>query len=66
MVCEVERFKPELQVAALGKVEVLQRRKVPGPDAGPSDNVPPDVAPHIELIQSERLYVEPFARRGVA
>src|SRR5712692_3072089 len=66
MVCEVEAFKPELQVAALGEVEVLQRREVPGRDAGPSDYVPADIAPHVERIQSERLDVEPLARSRVA
>ena len=35
MVREVEAFKPELQVAGLGEMEILHRREVPGRDSSP-------------------------------
>jgi hypothetical protein len=65
VVGEIESFEAELHVTALSEVEVLQGRKIPRADSGARDHVAAHIAPLVELVQGERLDIEPFASRGI-
>src|SRR3979411_2822595 len=62
----IEGFKPELQISALGEVEILQRGKTPAKKSRAGGDIATDIAEGADRLQSEGLNVEPLAGRRVA
>src|SRR5712671_7691289 len=65
MIGGIESLQPELQVPALGEVEILQRGEIPTGDARAVDHVAADVPESPGGRQRESLDVEPLAGCGV-
>src|ERR1700694_2588426 len=62
----IEGFKPELQISALGEVEILQRGKIPTKKSRASGDIAPDIAESADRLRRQGLNVKPFAGRRVA
>lgn len=45
MVEDIECLRSELQVHGLGEIEILVEREIPGPEAGGTERIPPEVGP---------------------
>src|SRR5712691_1039206 len=61
----IEAFEPELQVAPLGDIEVLERGEVPTGNSRAEKDVPLGIAVSKLRLQFERPNVEPLVRSRV-